>query len=428
MSHTLVAPVRVSRMIQRIPFFYGWFVLAAGTLGLILTSPGQTYSISIFIEHFITDLGISRSLVSTFYTIGTLTGSFVLPFVGRQIDRRSPRIVAGIIAALFGLACIYMSSVQNGLMLLVGFVAVRMLGQGSLGLVSTYIINQWWLRRRGMMMGLAGVVSALLGLGLFPVLLNWLIPQVGWRLTYVILGCALLVIMVPIALIFYRSRPETFGLLPDGAKTTPKIVTSKGEVAEENWTAQEASRTPAFWIIAMGLASISMLSTGLQFHMVSIFLDNQLSADAAASVYFPIAITTAIVTLGSGILVDRIGVRYLLMAALLLQALALWLAPSLSGLVMATMYGIVLGCLSGLQRTVSTVVYASYFGRLHLGAISGISSTILVAGSALGPLPMALARDLLGEYNQALHLLSILPLLLAIVSLFMHRPRKNLTI
>ena len=70
------------------------------------------------------------------------------------------------------------------------------------------------------------------------------------------------------------------------------------------------------------------------------------------------------------------------------------------------------------------MVYASYFGRLHLGAISGISTTILVASSALGPLPMALARDLLGEYSQALHILSVLPLLFAIVSFFMLRPAE----
>jgi sugar phosphate permease len=246
----------------------------------------------------------------------------------------------------------------------------------------------------------------------------------GWRMTYVVLGIALLLIMVPVALILYRARPETYGLLPDGAQT-PKIGTSKGEVGEENWTAREASRTAAFWIIALGLASISMLSTGLQFHMVRIFLDSQLSADAAARVYLPIAMTTAVVTLGSGILIDRIGARYLLMSALLFQVAALWMAPSLNGIMIATTYGVVLGCLSGLQRTVSTVVYASYFGRLHLGAISGISSTILVASSALGPLPMALARDLLGEYNQTLYLLSILPMTLAVVSLFMRRPRKE---
>ena len=426
MLQTAETPVRTSRIIQRTPFFYGWVVLVAGSLGNIMTSPGQTYSISIFIEHFITDLGISRSMISTFYTIGTLAGSFVLPYVGRQVDRHSPRVMAGIISTLFGLACLYMSTIQNGWMLLIGFVAVRMLGQGSLGLVSSYVVNQWWLRRRGAMMGISGVLMALLGTGLFPYLLNWLIPQIGWRMTYAVLGVALLLIMVPVGLLFYRSRPETFGLLPDGATTAPKIVTSKGEVEEENWTAQEANRTPAFWIIALGLASMSMLSTGLMFHMVSIFTDNQMSASAAATVYIPIALTTAVVTLGSGILVDRMPVRYLLMGALLLMAAALWMAPNLASVEIALVYGIVLGSLSGLQRTVSTVVYASYFGRLHLGAISGISSTILVAGSALGPLPMALARDLLGAYNQALYLLSIIPLLLALVSLFMQRPRKTL--
>lgn len=424
MSQSLAVPVRTSRMIQLTPFYYGWVVLIAGTVGSILSSPGQTFSISIFIEYFIHDLGISRSLISTFYTIGTLVGSFALPFIGRQIDLKGPRLTTGIISALFGLACLYMSTVHNGWMLLIGFIAVRMLGQGSLSLVSNYVISQWWLRRRGTMLGISGVVMALLGIGGFPVMINWLIPQVGWRMTWVILGMILLVIMVPVGLLLFRARPEVFGLLPDGASSTPTLVTSQGEMFEENWTSQEARRTAAFWIITIGLSSISMLSTGLQFHMVSIFLDNHLSADAAAGVYVPLALTTAVMTLVSGVLVDRISVRYLLIAALLLQTVSMWLAPSLSSLWMATLYGVLLGCLSGLQRTVSTVVYASYFGRLHLGAISGISSTIMVAGSALGPLPMAMARDLLGQYTYALYWLSLLPFALAIVSFWMKRPRR----
>ena len=433
--HADVAPIRTSRIIQRTPFFYGWVILVVGTLGNIMTSPGQTYAISIFIEHFIADLGVSRSLVSTFYTIGTLTGSFVLPFVGRQVDQRSPRLMVGLIAGLFGLACLYMSTVQTGWMLLIGFILVRMLGQGSLGLVSTYIVNQWWLRRRGLMMGLSGVMMALLGVGTFPSLINWLIPWFGWRTTYALLGAALLLVMVPVGVIFFRARPELYGLLPDGLQpqTAHGSHTAHGPhpagsvIVEENWTAEEATRTAAFWIIAAGLASISMLSTGLMFHMVSIFADNQLSATAAAAVYVPIAITTAFANLGSGFLVDKVPVRFMLMTALLLEALALWMAPSLDGVTLAVLYGVVLGVLGGLMRTLSTVVYATFFGRRHLGAISGISSTVLVAASALGPLPMGLARDLLGEYNQALYLLSLLPLGLAVLALFMRRPHKPAT-
>ena len=72
-----------SRLVSESPIFYGWIIMWVSTLGMIMSSPGQTYVVSIFIEDFITDLGISRSLVSTLYTIGTLVGSFALPLVGR---------------------------------------------------------------------------------------------------------------------------------------------------------------------------------------------------------------------------------------------------------------------------------------------------------------------------------------------------------
>ena len=206
-----------SRMVTHSPIFFGWFVMLAGSFGLIMTSPGQTYGISVFIEHFITDLGVSRSLVSTYYAIGTLTGAAMLPFVGRRIDHQGPRSVVVVVAVLFGLACVYMGLVTGGLMLLFGFTLIRMLGQGSLSLVSNYTINQWWMRRRGMVVGISGVLMALLGMGAFPNLLNWLIGLIGWRPTYMTMGLALIFVMAPVGYLFYRSRPERYGLLPDGS-------------------------------------------------------------------------------------------------------------------------------------------------------------------------------------------------------------------
>jgi MFS transporter, OFA family, oxalate/formate antiporter len=110
------------RIVQATPFFYGWVILLVGTIGLVMTSPAQTYNVSIFIDHFIQDLGISRSLVSTLYSAGTLVGSFTLPFWGAQIDRFGPRRMATLISILFALACIYMGFVQSAVMLVFGFV------------------------------------------------------------------------------------------------------------------------------------------------------------------------------------------------------------------------------------------------------------------------------------------------------------------
>lgn len=422
------SPVEVSRLVNGSPIYYGWVIMAAGTLGLIMTSPGQTYAVSVFIEHFIQDLGISRSLVSTLYTAGTLGGSLALPILGRLIDRKGPRVVAVIITILFGLACIYMGFVDNAIMLGIGFLATRMFGQGGLGLVSQHVMNQWWVRRRGAIMGLSGLGLALLGVGGFPALTNYLVTLYGWRLTYPMLGGVILLIMLPVAIVLFRNRPEHFGLLPDGGQPVAADEANQRldqpPLAEENWTPAEAMHTAAFWVVTLGVAAIAMLSTGLFFHMVGIFTDNNLSAAHAAYVYAPIAITTALTNLASGVLVDRIPVRVLLAMALLIQALSLWLAQSLDSISLAVAYGIALGATSGLMRTVSGVAWADYFGRLHLGSISGTATTILIAGSALGPVPLGVARDAFGSYDVALLAMILLPLLLAAASLFTGKPRR----
>lgn len=413
-----------SLIVNKSPFYYGWVILAAGTLGMIMTSPGQTYAVSVFIEHFIADLGISRSLVSTLYALGTLTGSLALFAVGREIDRRGSRFMVVVIAMAFGLACVYMGAVRGPLMLVLGFVAIRMLGQGSLNLVSQNVINQWWVDRRGTIMGISGLFTSLLGVGGFPSLINWMIPQFGWRTSYALLGALLIVIMVPVGYLFFRERPEEYGLLPDGAEEAEES-TMPVRAPEAAWTRAEALRTPTFWILAAGATSVAMLSTALFFHMVSIFADNQLPATVAASVYVPIAATTALMTVTSGALLDRISLRYALAAALVLLALSMGLVQMLTSVALAFLYGVLLGATMGLYRTVANVAWAHYFGRKHLGAISGAASTVMIIGAAVGPIPLGVARDVMGSYNLALTLLALIPLALSVTSLLWLKPVRT---
>ena len=172
------------------------------------------------------------------------------------------------------------------------------------------------------MLGLSGLVTSVLGVGTFPSLINWLIPIYGWRTTYVLLGLSLLFFLVPLSLIFMRNRPEEHGLNPDGASVSVNEANAaSGRPLETNWTLSEAIRTSTFWIISAGMASVSMLNTGLTFHLFSIFSDNGLSATVAASVFLPMAATTAIVQMGGGLLSDRIPVRVLLAVALFQRGL-----------------------------------------------------------------------------------------------------------
>ena len=418
--------IRSSRLINATPVYYGWVIAVAGAIGMVLSSPGQTYAVSVFIDHFINDLGLSRSAVSTLYTVGTLTASFALPFVGRWVDRRGSRYVMTAVVIAFGFVCVYMGFVTSALMVGLGFVGLRMLGQGSLSLVSRYVINQWWVRRRGVVMGIAGVTAALLGSGGFPNLINSLIPQFGWRTTYILLGLMIWLIMLPISLIFVRSRPEDYGLQPDGdVPHNTEDSDPQSTPLEDNWTLREATRRPVFWLVAASLAAPSMLNTGLTFHIFSIFQDSGLSSDIAAAVFVPMAAAAATLRLTGGFLIDRIPARFLLAFALFLNAIILVMAPRLPSVAVALLFGVIMGASNGIEQTVSGVIWAKYFGRLHLGSITGVVSTIQVASSALGPMPMGVARDLMGSYSTVLLVFAFIPLSLSVANLFFGKPPQR---
>jgi MFS family permease len=410
--------------VRRFPFYYGWIIVAVGTIGLIMTQPGQSPVLSIFTDAFIEDLGISRSLTSTLFTVGTVVGGLSLSFWGRRIDRHGPRTMVVVITALLGGSCLYMGLVQNALMLGVGYVLLRMLGASALMLVSRNVINQWWVDRRGTMMGFSGLVFSLVGMGVFTNLVHALLRRFEWRTTYAILGAMELLVMLPLGLLLFRDRPEDHGLHPDGRLEAPEARGDE-EGVEASWTRAEAVRTPAFWAAAAGFAASAMLGTGLYFHVVSIFESRGLSADVAAAIYLPISVTSAAVRLLSGYLADRVPVRFLLAGGLVALSGALGLAQVIDGLALAVLYGVMMGLSGGMMGTVISVTWANYYGRRHLGSISGLATTISRVSSALGPLPLAVAYDLLGSYSVALKVEMVIPLALAAFALFVRPPSRR---
>ena len=417
--------------LKKHPFITVGLILAVGTLGIIMSSPGQTYSFSIFIEEFINDLGISRTLVSSLYTIGTISGSLALPYIGRQIDKYGSRKMVIVITLAFGAAIVFMGTVRNVVMLVSGFIFMRMLGQSSMVIVSRNVINQWWVQRRGFVMGISTLLSSVLGTGLFPNIINFLIPRFGWRSAYFVLAAIIVGFMIPIGYFFFRDKPELFGLLPDG-KSKDEVPPSSSqkilptlERVEENWTANEAMKTSAFWLILFGIGAFNMLITGLTFHIVSIFVDNGLTPAMAAAVFFPMSITTSLLGIPGGWLTDRIEAKYILSFGLWMLVATILFSAFISSPQLGVLYGISMGITNASVQVVGNVIWANYFGRENLGAISGITATFGAAASGLGPLVYGVGRDLAGNYWPSLWISAIFPGILAILVLFLKRPRKS---
>lgn len=396
-----------SRVVSSARGYYGWTLLAAATFGMFMTAPGQTLGVSVFLDRIIDDLELTRATVSLIYTIGTLTGALALPWVGRFIDQRGPRVGVIVISSLFALACAFMGLVQGVVTLLIGFVLIRGLGQGSLSLVSLHAVNIWFVRRRGLAVGLLGLGMAL-ATAVFPLLIEALIQAFDWRVAYLILGALVALTMIPIGALFFRVHPERYGLEPDG------LPPRANEPAATEYTAAQARRTRTFWLFISGDVLIAALGTALVFHHYSIMAGAGLDRVAAATVFVPIAAATAGSNLLGGILMDRMQPRFLLAVSQLLLAATLALAALVSGSSAMFVYGALLGVTQGLSGAVKSAVHAHYFGRKHIGAIKGFVSTMSVAGTAAGPLIVALGFDALGSYTPVLLACAAAPLAVAL--------------
>jgi len=400
-------------------------MLAVGGLAVFASGPGQSHIFSVYITPISNDLGISRTSIASAYAAATLLAAFGLPYVGRLIDRVGVRRVALGVAVLFGFANIAFGRVAGLLSLALAFGALRFLGQGSLMLSSNYLVSQWFDRRRGIALSLTALGFSL-SMALHPPLAQWLIGQVGWRESWFWLGILTWVLLVPMIAVLVQNKPEDIGLTPDGASLADQPSASPGEAMNIGLSLRAALRLPSFWIIALGLASLSMLVTGMFFHQVSVFSLQGLDAQIAARAFAISAVVMVITMPVFGYLLDRLPTRPMFASALLIMSAALVALALVRDIGSMIVFSAVFGLANaGLQAHYS-FMWPRYFGRRHLGSIQGAAQTVGVVGAAIGPLPLGLAFDLFASYTGTLYLLAALPVGCAFMLLFLRPPNLSI--
>lgn len=404
-------------------FHYGWVIIALAALSQFFSGPRQTYSNSIFMDYYIDEFGWSRSMVSGIYSAATLSAGFLLFFIGRLIDRNGSRKMAVIVSLALAVACMFNSFVTSLVMLFIGFFFIRLLGQGSMALISSSLIPQWFVKKRGRAISFAAI-GGLVSSAAFPLLNVWLIDSFGWRASWLILGAIIIICFTPLAFFLIQNKPEDMGLLPDNgdAKQQEKMQ----HIAEEiSWTAKEASKTRAFWLLLFCAAIPGIVNTGLTFHLVSIFQERSLSLETAASVLSLTALIGLPMTFLTGMLLEKVKVQYMLALVFFGEIVSLLLLQNAGTLAMAIVFGLIWGVSMRIERIVMAVVWPNYFGSKYIGSISGISMAMIVTGSALGFLPLGIAYDLFGGYTKILWGILLFPLLGMFAAFISNPPSKQ---
>ena len=416
--------------ITSLPFFYGWIIVVVAGLTHFSSAPGQTYVASIFLEPMIEESGWSRTLFSGIYTTASLSAAAFMIIVGKALDHFGSRKTLVVLCVLMGFAGIWMSNVSTVWQLLLGFAALRTIGQGSFSLVSSTMISIWFVRMRGRAVAV-GSLGMAVSMGIVPVIVHFLIAQFGWRDTWTILGISVWVILLLPSLILVRRSPEDIGLIPDGKPYGSTPADSHHEkdefskINESNYTLKQALRTRSLWMLVLSSTAMPLIMTGLMFHHVSILGSHGISTSLAAATLGLFGPLMFIASAIAGVLADRFPGRFLLASAQVLLIMAMLWIFVIDSPWQAVVYVVISAAAIGLVNTTGTVIWANYFGRAHLGSIRGFASTVMVAFSAMGALPFGFIYDWTGTYDMALFVLLVLPLAALIFSLLALPPSRE---
>ena len=413
--HRSTLPAHWPFDVRRLPFFYGWVIWLMSTVGFLMSIPGQTMGMAVFTDSFIETLGLSRTQLSITYFFGTLGSALFLTRAGRWYDRVGARTMT--VGAALGLALVllFISGLDvlggwvagaAGLdlgtvtfpLIMLGYFGVRFAGQGVMTSASRNVLLFWFARRRGLVSGVRGVFVSL-GFSLAPLLLAMLIGYFGWRGALLVMAAALACGFAALALVLLRDSPEACGLHPDGAASAEDAASSSGSLVGPDKSLNEARRAPEFWLYSAGLAIHALFGTAVTFHVVAIFAEAGRDQGEAFGYFLPQAVVATAVNLVGSWFADSRPLKpfliIMLMAFLVGGGGLLHLHTTLGYWMLVVGFG----AGGGLWGVLSNLAFVRHFGRLHLGEISGLNTSLTVFASALGPVLFSLGNDLVGSYR-----------------------------
>jgi len=408
---------------SRLPFYYGWPMILVAIITQAVTGVGQTYGISVFNPSLLDSLGISLSILTGTYMVGTLAAALPQPYIGSLMDKFGIRSTTIVVGFLLGAACLFFSQVNSLVTLLAGFFFLRLLGQGGLSLLAGNIPAMWFNEKLGTV---TGIVSSgfSVSMAVLPPFFLFLINRLGWRDAYAFLGLLVWLILVPLMLLVYRNQPADIGQVIDGG------LGGTGESGKDpgnravSFSPEQARRTPAFWIALGNHALWAMIITAVFFNLLPIFDSLGVSPIVAAATYTTYAGASLLTQLALGPLANKGPLQILLLVCMGTLAVGIAVLSISTTAFVAHIYAVVIGISTGLISLVGGTLLPRYFGRKHLGKLRGAVMTAQVAGSSLGPFITGLIFDLTGSFQVSLWIFVAILIPSAVISLWAKKPQR----
>lgn len=415
-----------------LPCHYGWVIMFACSLSYAASATGHSFALAPFIDGWMSEMHISRPVISVFWTCAMVLSGILMPFVGSLLDRVGERRVLLACLPIVGGTVLVLAHATRPVVLLLAISVNRVVSADTLPMLGSITLNRWFVRWRGRASVVLGAMTA--WLLCFPAIEIWLRDLTGSRKGAYQVIAVYVTACTCLAVLLWRDTPESVDLLPDfgrpvvtmepsdeamGTAESAKGAEPQGaqEEAEVSLTRAEAMRTGVFWALSAQSVNTSVLWVGCHFHLLDLFRTKGLEGGGVASeFYLTVSATRLAISFLLGMFcIDRLqrkAVR-LLVAQVVPQSFVIlmllgYVGPRVWGRHTVVFFGFVYGVWGGIMTAVGSVIYAQLFGRKYLGSITGITKGFGLTSGALGPLFVGEVRERTGSYDSALYIMFIM--------------------
>jgi len=403
-----------SRAAKKPGFFYGYVIVAACFL-IMVVMHGAFNSFGVFFTPLENEFNCTRAVLSGANSVAFIVMGVSALLLGMLSDRFGPRLILTLSGILFGAGYMLMSQV-SAIWQIYFFLSLAGIGLSAADIIPLATVVRWFVRKRGT---LSGVMKVGTGLGMMtvPFISSLLIDAYGWSNSYLFLGIAVLVAVVPLSQLVRRD-PREMGLLPDGDE---KPTDSYVSLDEEGLSFPEALKTRQLWMVcAFYMAVVYCGMTNLT-HIVPYAEGLDIPKTTAAglvSTYGAVSMGGRIVM---GFLGDRLGHKRAIVFCLIIAVVGMAWLQAANELWMLYLFAAVYGFSYGGFFTLISPLIAGLFGTRSQGSLLGI---VIFSGTLGGSIGMTLSGyifDVTGSYTIAFILLLGL-VILGLVNMLLIKP------
>jgi MFS family permease len=397
---------------KRERLFYGWIIVIIAALNMVLIY-GMRNCFSVFFVAILNEFGWERASTALMFSSNLIIYGTFAPFVGTLVDRLGPRIMIPVGAVLLAGGLALCSLLDQLWQFYLVYGVVMGVGICFAGYpVHVPMLSNWFVRRRGMAMGLA--LAGIGGSFLIAPLAEVFISSWDWRIAYLILGLITITIVIPITLLFLRARPEDMGEQADKSNDkqedsiTKKARTFGQQIGLMPLKLSSIMKGKYFWLVfASWFLSLGVGWCLLLTHQVALAIDAGYSAGFAASIFGLVGIFNAIGHLSSSFS-DRIGREKSYVIGCLGAIIALIFLLQVKDANhpwILYIYAVVFGFSGGIINPTGTAISADLFHSKNFGFISGtVNSLPFALGGGFAPWLGGFIYDHTGSYNIALYI------------------------